>query len=161
MLVVKNPPANAGDLRQKFDSWVGRFPGGGHCNPLQVGCLENPWTEEPGSLWSIGLERVSHDWSVSSHAHTHPEKSIKLKNTLFSSYIGKSQFFCILYFFPVSLLYYVHKIPHFQHFWSPNEWRSFPTIILCDTCGESKNLTQFLYKIHGDSVRFHTLRAQP
>ena len=93
MLVVKNPPANAGDLRQKFDSWVGRFPGGGHCNPLQVGCLENPWTEEPGSLWSIGLERVRHDWSVSSHAHTHPEKSIKLKNTLFSSYIGKKPVF--------------------------------------------------------------------
>ena len=39
-LAVKNPPANAGDVRD-----VGRipgsgiFPGGGHSNPLQYSCL--------------------------------------------------------------------------------------------------------------------------
>jgi len=26
VLVVKNPPANAGDMRQKFDPWVGKIP---------------------------------------------------------------------------------------------------------------------------------------
>ena len=25
-LVVKNPPANAGDMRHKFDPWVGKIP---------------------------------------------------------------------------------------------------------------------------------------
>ena len=42
-LVVKNPPANAGDLRD-LDSipGLGRSPGGGHGNPLQYSCLENP-----------------------------------------------------------------------------------------------------------------------
>ena len=29
-------------------------PGGGHGNLLQYSCLENPWTEEPGRLQSLG-----------------------------------------------------------------------------------------------------------
>ena len=42
-LVVKNPPVNVGDLRDR-DSvpGVGRSPGGGHSNPLQYSCLESP-----------------------------------------------------------------------------------------------------------------------
>ena len=42
-LVVKNPPANAGDVRDVGSvSGLGRVPGGGHGNPLQYFCLENP-----------------------------------------------------------------------------------------------------------------------
>ena len=42
-LVVKNPPANAGDVRDVGSvSGLERFPGGGHGNPLQYFCLENP-----------------------------------------------------------------------------------------------------------------------
>ena len=34
---------------------LGRSPGGGHGNPLQYSCLENPpWTEEPDRLPSMG-----------------------------------------------------------------------------------------------------------
>ena len=41
--MVKNPPANAGDVRGAgLISGSGRFPGGGHSNPLQYPCLENP-----------------------------------------------------------------------------------------------------------------------
>ena len=36
--------------RYGFDRWLGRSPGGGHGNPLQYSCLENPMTEEPGQL---------------------------------------------------------------------------------------------------------------
>ena len=41
--VVKNLPANTGDVRDT-DSipGLGRSPGGGHSNPLQYSCLENP-----------------------------------------------------------------------------------------------------------------------
>ena len=39
----------------------GRSPGGGHCNPLQYSFLENPMTEEPGGLQSMGSHRVGHD----------------------------------------------------------------------------------------------------
>ena len=41
--VVKNPPANAGDIRDTGSvPGCGRSPGGGHGNPLQYACLENP-----------------------------------------------------------------------------------------------------------------------
>ena len=41
-LMVKNLPANAGDIRGAI--WIpglGRFSGGGHDNPRQYSCLEN------------------------------------------------------------------------------------------------------------------------
>ena len=42
-LVVKNLPANAGDIRDAgLILRSGRSPGGGHGNPLQSSCLENP-----------------------------------------------------------------------------------------------------------------------
>ena len=42
-VVVKNPPANAGDVRDAGSiPGSGRSPGGGHGNPLQYSCLENP-----------------------------------------------------------------------------------------------------------------------
>ena len=43
MLVVKNLPANAGDVRDVASvPESGRSPGGRHGNPLQDSCLENP-----------------------------------------------------------------------------------------------------------------------
>ena len=40
--------------RCEFDSWVRKIPGGGHDNPLQYSCLENPVNREAvgHSLWS-------------------------------------------------------------------------------------------------------------
>ena len=52
--MVKNPPANAGDVGTILG--LGRSPGGGNDNPLQYSCLGNPWTEEPGALQSTGLQ---------------------------------------------------------------------------------------------------------
>ena len=43
VLVVKNLPANTGDIREVgLISGLGRSPGGGQGNPLQYFCLENP-----------------------------------------------------------------------------------------------------------------------
>ena len=43
MSVAKNLPANAGDIRASGSMpGSGKFPGGGHGNPLQYSCLENP-----------------------------------------------------------------------------------------------------------------------
>ena len=40
---VKNPPANAEDIRDAGSILrLERSPGGGRCNPLQYSCLENP-----------------------------------------------------------------------------------------------------------------------
>ena len=42
VLVVKNSPANAGEVREAgLISGSGRSPGGGHGNPLQYSYLEN------------------------------------------------------------------------------------------------------------------------
>ena len=41
--MVKNLPVNAGDIRDEGSiPGSGRSPGGGHGNPLQYSCLENP-----------------------------------------------------------------------------------------------------------------------
>ena len=61
-LVVKNPPANTGDIRDA-DS----IPGSE--DPLEKEMVTHssilawkvPWTDEPGWLQSIGLQRVRHD----------------------------------------------------------------------------------------------------
>ena len=44
ILVIKDPPANAGDIISDIGSisGLGRSPIGGHSNPLQYSCLENP-----------------------------------------------------------------------------------------------------------------------
>ena len=53
--MVKNPPANAGDIRDvDLILGLGQSPGEGHGNPLQYSCLENSMTEEPDGLQSIG-----------------------------------------------------------------------------------------------------------
>ena len=50
-LVVKNLSANAGNLRDAdLISGSGRSPGGGHGNPLQYSCLENPM--DRGAWWA-------------------------------------------------------------------------------------------------------------
>ena len=49
-LVVKNLPANAGDLRDEGSiPGLGRSPGEGHGNPIQYSCLENPM--DRGAWW--------------------------------------------------------------------------------------------------------------
>ena len=53
-LVVKNLPADAGVVRDVGSiPGPGRFSGGGHDNPLQYSCLENPWTEEMHTIHMV------------------------------------------------------------------------------------------------------------
>ena len=56
-LVVKNLPVNAADIRDAGSiPGSGRSPGGGHSNPLQNSCLENPM--DRGAWWAI-VQRVA------------------------------------------------------------------------------------------------------
>ena len=65
VLVVKNPPANAGDIRDTGSvPGSGRSPGGGHGNPLQCSCLESPMDRAAWSLQSMGLQGVGLDWAA-------------------------------------------------------------------------------------------------
>ena len=55
-LVVKNLPANAGDIRDVgLISGSGRSLGGGHATHSSILAWRIPWTEEPGGLQSVGL----------------------------------------------------------------------------------------------------------
>ena len=59
-LVVKNPPANAGDIRDVGSNLrVGRSPAGGHGNPLQYSCLENPMDR---GAWRASVHGVTKSW---------------------------------------------------------------------------------------------------
>ena len=50
--MVKNPPTNAGDVREVGSiPGLGRSPGEGNGNPLQYSCLENPM--ERGVWWAF------------------------------------------------------------------------------------------------------------
>ena len=72
MLVVKNPPANAGDIRADSIPGSGKSPGGGHGNPLQYSCLEN--SKDRGA-WRVIVHRVAKSQTrlkrLSAHTHTH------------------------------------------------------------------------------------------
>ena len=67
-LVVKNPPANAGDTREEGSiPGSGRSPGGGQATHSRILAWRIPWTEEPGGLQSMGSQRVGHNWSDLAH----------------------------------------------------------------------------------------------
>ena len=60
--MVKNKPTNAGDIRNAgLIPGSGRSPRGGHGNPFQYSCLENPMDRGAGQLQSIGSKRVGLD----------------------------------------------------------------------------------------------------
>ena len=71
VLVVKNPPANEGDIRHLgLFPRSGKSPGGGHGNPLQYPCLEKPM--DRGDWWAA-VDGVAKSWAwlkqLSRHAH--------------------------------------------------------------------------------------------
>ena len=55
----KESTCNAGNLGSI--PGLGRSPGGGHGNPLQYSCLENPNGEERGALQSMSHKEFKHD----------------------------------------------------------------------------------------------------
>ena len=60
--MVKNPPANAGDIRDTGSiPGSGRTPGEGHVTHSSILVWTIPWTEEPGRLQSVGSQRVRPD----------------------------------------------------------------------------------------------------
>ena len=52
---MKNLPTNAGDIKDEC-SIPRRSPGGGHNNPLQYSCLENPMDS---GAWGTAVHRVA------------------------------------------------------------------------------------------------------
>ena len=71
-LVVKNSPANAGNImRFGFPPGSGRCPGGGHGNPLQYSSLQNSMNRE---VWWAAVHQITKSWIqlkwLSTYTHT-------------------------------------------------------------------------------------------
>ena len=73
LLVVKNPPANAGDVRDvSLIPRSGRSLRGGHGNPLQFSCLENPIDR---GAWPTTVHRVAKSQTQLKRLCMHPNKT--------------------------------------------------------------------------------------
>ena len=60
--VVKNPPANTGDIRDMSSfPGSGRSPGGVHSNLLQYSCQENPMDR---GAWRAAVPGVTKSWAL-------------------------------------------------------------------------------------------------
>ena len=79
--LVKNPTANAGDARG-MDSIPesGRSPGGGHGNPLQYACPENPM--DRGAWWATVHGVTRSRTRLNEHTHDRKRSSTKNSRTL-------------------------------------------------------------------------------
>ena len=89
-LVVKNPLANAGNIRKTASiPGSGRSPGEGHGDPLQNSCLENPM--DRGAWWAT-VHRVTKSWirlkRLSTDAHRKFKSSVKGMNAMILSHAG-------------------------------------------------------------------------
>ena len=60
VVVVKSLPVNIGDIKDMglIPGW-GRSPGGGHGNPLQYSCLENPMNR---AAYHAAVRKVTKSW---------------------------------------------------------------------------------------------------
>ena len=67
--MVKNPPANAGDVRDMgLTPQLGRPPRGGNGNPCQYSCLENPMDR---GTWQVRVHGVAKSWTPLRDKHAH------------------------------------------------------------------------------------------
>ena len=74
--MVKNPPADAGDVRSVSSiPGSGRSPGGRHSHPLQYSCLENPM--DRGDWWAM-VHGVSKSWTRLKGLSTHERMRMKV-----------------------------------------------------------------------------------
>ena len=77
--MVKNIPANAGDIRDAGSiPGLGRSPGGGHDNPLQYFCLENPM--DKGAWWATVYRVPQSQACLKQLACTHALRKVRLSN---------------------------------------------------------------------------------
>ena len=91
-----NLPANARDLRDLgLILGSGRSPGGGHGNPLQCSCLENPMDRE---AWRATVHSTAQSWTWLKQLSMHTPKE-SLSHKYISYHVTKRFQFCSFYLF--------------------------------------------------------------
>ena len=110
--VIKNLPACR---RSGFHPWVRRCPGGGHDNPLQYSCPENPM--DRGTWWAIvhgvakgqiQLKQLSTRTHTHTHTHTHNLSHLMHRHTYSTLFIRK----WIIHLLPVKMHLFHGQIGH-------------------------------------------------
>ena len=56
-----------------FDAWVGKIPGGGHGNPLQYSCLENPIDR---GVWWATVHGATESWTQLKRLSMHTVREV-------------------------------------------------------------------------------------
>ena len=62
--------------RSSCQLWSERSPGEGNGNPIHILAWRSPWTEEPGGLQPMGLQRVRHDWVTNTNTQEKETKDV-------------------------------------------------------------------------------------
>ena len=142
-LVVKNLPANAGDVRDAGSIPESEgFPGGGNGNPLQYSCLKNPM--DRGAWWAT-IHRVAKSW-------------IRLKDLAYTH----TPFIMLQYIFFYTQLFSVHSCFYTQLFelffytqlfemFYRERMLSFVTYVFCIFC-----YGYIIFIFHSINVKCHT-----
>ena len=90
--MVKKPPANAGDIRDMGSiPGSGRLPGGGHGNPLQCCCLENPMDR---GAWQAIVHRFAKSRMQLKQFSTHTLFLIKFYSSNWNILIKSQSWHC-------------------------------------------------------------------
>ena len=92
-LVVKNPPAKAGDIREAGSvPGSGRSPGGGRGNPLQHSCLETPTDR---GAWRATLHSVAQSRTQLQDFSTHALWKSTQTLRVLTDELSQSEFTCM------------------------------------------------------------------
>ena len=153
--MVKNLPANAGDIRDVSSiPGLGRSPGGGHGYPLQYSYLENPMDRE---AWRATVHRVAHSWTrlkqLSKHTCACCYQGViastlsKLNQLECSTYV--QIFFGLFCLFTFSLTRYADFQSYFSQYLFPS--LSFSEIVSY-ICNMVRFCCNILHSILGSSV---------
>ena len=85
VLMVKNLPANAGDMKRTFNPWMGKILEEGMATHSSILAWTIPWSEELDGLQEpMGHKRVKQDWSIlASHSTGTQNGSGRIPSTVF------------------------------------------------------------------------------
>ena len=94
-LVIKNLPANAGDVRDTGSIPAsGRSLGRGHGNSLQYSCLENPTDR---GAWQATVHGITQSWTQMKRLSTHTQSHSKTYILRLPGVRMQTSYNCILY----------------------------------------------------------------
>ena len=84
-LVVKNPPAIAGDMRHQFNPWVGKIPWRRAWQPTPVFLVGKSHGQRRGVWWATvhGVAKDLDTTKVTEHEHEQPLQKERTMSPLF------------------------------------------------------------------------------